>query len=85
MVLPGAQALLGFQLITIFMEGFDKLPNSSKFIHIGSLVLIALTMILLMSPAAYHRIAEQGDGMARPVVGWQSVEHRPATVTFHPG
>jgi DMSO reductase anchor subunit len=64
-VLPGAQALLGFQLVTIFMDGFDKLPNSSKFIHIGSLGLIALTTILLMSPAAYHRIAERGEDTKR--------------------
>lgn len=64
-VLPGAQALLGFQLVTMFMDGFDKLPNSSKFIHIGSLGLIALTTILLMSPAAYHRIAERGEDTKR--------------------
>jgi hypothetical protein len=64
-VLPGAQALLGFQLVTMFMDGFDKLPNSSKFIHIGSLGLIALTTILLMTPAAFHRIAERGDDTRR--------------------
>ena len=64
-VLPGAQALLGFQLITMFMEAFDKLPNSSKFIHMASLALIALTTILLMTPAAYHRIAERGEDTER--------------------
>jgi hypothetical protein len=64
-VLPGAQALLGFQLVTMFMDGFDKLPNSSKFIHIASLGLIAVTMILLMTPAAYHRIAERGEDTKR--------------------
>src|SRR5712664_1695893 len=31
-VLPGAQALLGFQLVTMFMYGFDKLPQFSKYI-----------------------------------------------------
>lgn len=64
-VLPGAQALLGFQLITMFMEAFDKLPNSSKFIHMTSLGLIALTTILLMTPAAFHRIAERGEDTQR--------------------
>jgi Family of unknown function (DUF6328) len=64
-VLPGAQALLGFQLITMFMDAFDKLPNSSKFIHMASLALIALTTILLMTPAAYHRIAERGEDTQR--------------------
>ena len=64
-VLPGAQALLGFQLVTMFMDGFDKLPNSSKYIHIISLSWMALTIIFLMSPAAYHRIAERGENTPR--------------------
>ena len=64
-VLPGAQALLGFQLLTMFMDGFDKLPNSSKYIHIISLSWMALTMIFLMTPAAYHRIAERGEDTHR--------------------
>jgi magnesium-transporting ATPase (P-type) len=64
-VLPGAQALLGFQLVTIFMDGFDKLPNSSKYVHMISLGWMALTIILLMSPAAYHRIAERGEDTVR--------------------
>ena len=64
-VLPGAQALLGFQLVTMFMDGFDKLPNSSKYLHLLSMVLLTFTMILLMSPAAYHRIAERGEDTPR--------------------
>ena len=64
-VLPGAQALLGFQLVTMFMDGFDQLPNSSRWIHMISLALIALTVILLMTPAAFHRIAERGEDTQR--------------------
>lgn len=64
-VLPGAQALLGFQLITIFTDGFDKLPNSSKYIHMISLTLMAVTMVLLMTPAAFHRIAAEGEESER--------------------
>ena len=60
-VLPGAQALLGFQFIAVLMEAFDKLPNLSKYIHLAGLGLIALTIVLLMTPAAYHRIVEQGE------------------------
>ena len=60
-VLPGAQALLGFQFSTILLEAFDKLPLSSKYIHMMSLALMALSVILLMTPAAYHRIAEHGE------------------------
>src|SRR5204863_6580396 len=65
MVLPGAQALLGFQLATMFMDKFDALPDSSKKIHIISLGLMALTMVVLMAPAAYHRIVEQGEDTQR--------------------
>jgi hypothetical protein len=64
-VLPGVQALLGFQLLTTLMEGFDKLPPGSKYIHITSMTLLALAMILLMTPAAYHRIAEGGENTKR--------------------
>jgi hypothetical protein len=60
-VLPGVQALLGFQFITILMESFDKLPQSSKVIHIVSLILMAVTMVILMTPAAYHRLVERGE------------------------
>ncbi len=60
-VLPGAQALLGFQFASMLVEGFDKLPLSSKYVHLASLCLIALTTILLITPAAYHRIVERGE------------------------
>ncbi|HXI22496.1 MAG TPA: DUF6328 family protein [Pyrinomonadaceae bacterium] len=71
-VLPGAQALLGFQLVTIFMDGFDKLPNSSKYIHMISLTLMAVTMVFLMTPAAFHRIAAKGEESERvqAVASW---------------
>lgn len=60
-VLPGAQALLGFQFISLLMESFEKLPQSSKYVHFASLSLVAVTVILLMTPAAYHRLVEQGE------------------------
>jgi hypothetical protein len=59
-VLPGAQALLGFQFASMLVEGFDKLPASSKYVHLLSLALMVLAVILLMAPAAYHRIVEEG-------------------------
>lgn len=61
MVLPGVQALLGFQLASMLVDGFDKLPESSKYVHLASLGCIALAAILLMTPAAYHRIVEDGE------------------------
>jgi len=58
-VLPGAQALLGFQLVTILMDGFEKLTTVAKYVHLISLCLIAVSIIILMTPAAYHRIVER--------------------------
>jgi uncharacterized protein DUF6328 len=60
-VLPGAQALLGFQFATMLLEAFDRLPASSKYVHLASLAAIALTTVLLITPAAYHRIVERGE------------------------
>jgi len=60
-LLPGAQALLGFQFIAVLTESFTQLPDGAKYVHLLSLLMMALTIILLMTPAAYHRIVEQGD------------------------
>jgi len=59
-VLPGVQALLGFQLVSVISQSFEKLPASSKLVHAGSLGCITLAVILLMAPAAYHRIVFSG-------------------------
>jgi hypothetical protein len=64
-VLPGAQTLLGFQLIVFLMESFEKLPESSRYVHLASLFLVALSIVLLMTPAAYHRIVERGEETER--------------------
>ena len=64
-VLPGAQALLGFQFITTLTEAFEKLPQSSKYAHLVSLALVAVSIVLLMTPAAYHRIVERGEETER--------------------
>ncbi|HEX8559278.1 MAG TPA: DUF6328 family protein, partial [Pyrinomonadaceae bacterium] len=60
-VLPGSQALLGFQFVVILTEGFDGLPALSKYIHLASLGLNALAIVLLITPAAYHRMVERGE------------------------
>lgn len=60
-VLPGAQALLGFQLVGVLLGGFEVLPASSQYVHMVSLMLVTLSTILLMMPAAYHRLVEQGE------------------------
>jgi hypothetical protein len=60
MALPGAQAFLGFQFAIVFAQGFAGLPRSSQLVHFGSLVATTVSTVLLIAPAAYHRLAEQG-------------------------
>lgn len=60
MVLPGIQALFGFQLIAVFNERFTKLPDAHQWLHLSAIVLVALSIVLIMTPAAYHRQVEPG-------------------------
>jgi hypothetical protein len=59
MVLPGIQALFGFQLIAVFNEGFrQKLSLFEQQLHLASLLLIAVAVGFTMAPAAFHRQTE---------------------------
>ena len=61
MVLPGIQALFGFQLIAVFNERFETgLEPYQRLLHLAALVLVAVAIALIMTPAAYHRQAEEG-------------------------
>jgi hypothetical protein len=60
-LLPGAQALLGFQMAVMFTSAFEGLPALSKLLHVAALCCIALAIILLMAPAAFHRLAYFGE------------------------
>jgi hypothetical protein len=59
-LLPGAQAMLGFQFAIMLAKPFDQLPPGSKLVHIVALTLIAMAVILLMTPAAIHRLTFKG-------------------------
>ena len=43
-IIPGAQALFGFQILVMLTSGFDRLPQSSKWIHLAALMLVAANM-----------------------------------------
>jgi hypothetical protein len=60
MVIPGVQALFGFQTMAVFNQRFQDLPPSGVTAYLVGLGLLALSIALLMAPAAYHRIAERG-------------------------
>jgi hypothetical protein len=55
MVLPGIQALFGFQLVAVFSERFASLPEHAQRLHIAAIALVALAVSMIMTPAAFHR------------------------------
>ena len=48
MVLPGIQALFGFQLIAVFNRPFFDLSRVDRVVHLTSLLLIAVAIGLIM-------------------------------------
>ena len=60
-IIPGAQALFGFQFIAMLTSSFDRLPQTVKLVHARALCLIAVNVILLMTPAALHRLSFGGE------------------------
>jgi hypothetical protein len=60
-VIPGGQALLGFQFVATLTKSFENLPDSMKWVHAAGLAAVALSVLLLMTPAALHRLAFHGE------------------------
>ena len=60
-VLPGVQALLGFQLAIVLTSSFSEMPVIVKATHGVALGLIALATVLLLAPAVYHRLVYRGE------------------------
>ncbi len=62
MVLPGIQALFGFQLIAVFNSTFsEKLSPLEQRLHLLSIALIGIAIVIIMTPAAYHRRTDPED------------------------
>lgn len=60
-MIPGGQALMGFQFVCTFTRSFNELPLSIQYLHAVGLCAVALAVLLLMTPAAIHRIAFHGE------------------------
>lgn len=65
LIIPGGQALFGFQFIAMLTTGFDRLPETAKIVHLAALCLIGLNVIIMMTPAALHRLSFGGEDSAR--------------------
>jgi hypothetical protein len=64
-ILPGAQALLGFQFVVTMTKAFGRLPALAQGIHFAALAAITLSVMLLLTPAAVHRMAFNGEDVPR--------------------
>ena len=60
-IIPGAQALLGFQFAVTLTRAFEQIPELAKLAHVIALLCVALAVILLMAPAALHRLSFGGE------------------------
>jgi hypothetical protein len=59
MLLPGVQTILGFQLMAVFNQRFENFSAGEQTLHFAAFLLVALTMGLMLTPAAYHRHVER--------------------------
>jgi hypothetical protein len=58
-VVPGMQALFGFQLIAVFSAAFKQdLSQAERMIHLAAILLVTIAIALVMAPAALHRQSE---------------------------
>jgi hypothetical protein len=58
MVLPGIQALFGFQLVAVFSARFAGLSPGEQRLHLAAILCVVLSVALVMAPAALHRLRE---------------------------
>src|ERR1700722_20602945 len=65
MVLPGVQAVLGFQLVAVFNQRFELFSPAEQVVHLTAFLLVALGMGLLMTRAANHRQVRRDRGSGR--------------------
>jgi Family of unknown function (DUF6328) len=54
--LPGVQVLFAFLLAVPFQQNFTKITSFQKDVYFATLILTAISAILLISPSAYHRL-----------------------------
>jgi hypothetical protein len=67
MVIPGIQALFGFQTMAVFNNRFEELPDVGKTAYLVALGFLVLALALMMTPPAYHRLVERGQVSRRMI------------------
>lgn len=59
-ILPGVQALLGFQLVAVFTSTFERMSDGLKIAHFGALSAVLVATMLLMTVPVIHRVSFHG-------------------------
>ena len=54
-VLPGVQALFGFQTIAVFNDRFADLADYAKACHALGMIMVVISIAMVMTPAIYYR------------------------------
>jgi hypothetical protein len=54
--LPGVQVLFAFLLAVPFQQNFTKISEFEKKVYFATLLLTAISAVLLIAPSAYHRL-----------------------------
>ena len=54
--LPGVQVLFAFLLAVPFQQNFSKITGFQEKVYFATLLLTAISAVLLISPSAYHRM-----------------------------
>jgi predicted anti-sigma-YlaC factor YlaD len=54
-VLPGVQALFGFQTIAVFNDRFEELVYYAKACHALGMIMVIISIAMVMTPAIYYR------------------------------
>jgi len=54
-ILPGLQALFGFQTIAVFNERFVDIETYAKACHLLGLAMVIVAVAMVMTPAVYYR------------------------------
>jgi hypothetical protein len=54
--LPGVQVLFAFLLAVPFQQNFTKITAFQEKVYFATLLLTAISAVLLISPSAYHRL-----------------------------
>jgi Family of unknown function (DUF6328) len=73
MLLPGVQAVLGFQLVAVFNQRFQDLRSGEQLLHLTAFLLMALAMRLLLIIGKSSEAASRGISSIyrRPCSPWR--------------